>query len=334
MIARLIGWSAENLMLVLIATAFAVVAGIWARSVAAAGRHSRSLRHAGDCLHRVSGQAPQVVEDQVTYPMTTPHADACPSRRWCADSRSSACRSSTLSSRTAPTFIGHVACPRIPECRGQTNRPGVNPTSGLTPPASAGSTSTRWRAKNKSLAALRSLQDWEIRFGLAKAEGVAEVASVGGIVKQYAVVVDPGRCVVLGIPLSKVRDAIRGATWMSAVGRWSLASTSSWRGGRGYLKGIERHKHIVVKVVGGTRYCEGRCSRDLQATNVAASPRVNGEGEVASGIALQRFGANALTVIDNIKERLKEITPSLPEGTEIVPVYDRSELIHRAIAYA
>ena len=103
--------------------------------------------------------------------------------------------------------------------------------------------------------------------------------------------------------------------------------------GRGYLKGIDDIENIVVKSDGGTPVL----LKDVARVELAGDERrgiaeLNGDGEVASGIALQRFGANALTVIDNIKERLKEIMPSLPEGTEIVPVYDRSELIHRAIA--
>ena len=187
--------------------------------------------------------------------------------------------------------------------------------------------------KNKSLAALRSLQDWDIRFGLSKAEGVAEVASVGGFVKQYAVVVNPGRLRTLGIPLAKVRDVIRGSN-MDVGGRTlELSEHEFMVRGRGYLKGIDDIENIVVKSGGGTPVL----LKDVARVELAGDERrgiaeLNGDGEVASGIALQRFGANALTVIDNIKERLKEITPSLPEGTEIVPVYDRSELIHRAIA--
>ena len=188
--------------------------------------------------------------------------------------------------------------------------------------------------KNKSLAELRSLQDWDIRFGLSKAEGVAEVASVGGFVKQYDVVVDPGRMRTLGIPLAKVRDVIRGSN-MDVGGRTlELAEHEFMVRGRGYLKGIGDLENIVVKSDGGTPVL----LKDIARVETCGPDErrgiaeLNGEGEVASGIALQRFGANALTVIDNIKDRLKEIAPSLPEGTEIVPVYDRSELIHRAIA--
>ena len=187
--------------------------------------------------------------------------------------------------------------------------------------------------KNKSLADLRSLQDWDIRFGLSKAEGVAEVASVGGFVKQYGVVVDPGRLRTLGIPLAKIRDVIRGSN-MDVGGRTlELSEHEFMVRGRGYLKGVGDIENIVVKSDGGTPVL----LKDVARVELAGDERrgiaeLNGDGEAAGGIALQRFGANALTVIDNIKDRIKEIVPSLPEGTEVVPVYDRSELIHRAIA--
>ncbi|MEQ1671802.1 MAG: CusA/CzcA family heavy metal efflux RND transporter, partial [Hyphomicrobium sp.] len=211
--------------------------------------------------------------------------------------------------------------------------------AGVTPTLGPDASGIGWvyqyalRNKDKSLAALRSLQDWEVRFGLSKAEGVAEVASVGGFVKQYAIVVDPGRMRALGISLAKIRDVIRGSN-MDVGGRTlELSEHEFMVRGRGYLKGSEDIERIVVKVDGGTPVL----IKDIARVELAGDERrgiaeLNGDGEVASGIALQRSGANALTVIDNIKKRLDDITPSLPEGTEIVPVYDRSELIHRAIA--
>jgi Cu(I)/Ag(I) efflux system membrane protein CusA/SilA len=211
--------------------------------------------------------------------------------------------------------------------------------AGVTPTLGPDATGVGWvyqyavLGKNKSLAALRSLQDWDIRFGLSKAEGVAEVASVGGFVKQYDVVVDPGRLRTLGIPLAKIRDVIRGSNLDVGGRTLELSEHEFMVRGRGYLKGIKDLENIVVKSDGGTPVL----LKDVARVELAGDERrgiaeLNGDGEVAGGIALQRFGASALTVIDNIKERLKEIVPSLPEGTKIVPVYDRSELIHRAIA--
>ena len=190
----------------------------------------------------------------------------------------------------------------------------------------------RRRRQEQVLAELRSLQDWEIRFGLAKAEGVAEVASVGGFVKQYNVVIDPGRMRSLGIPLSKVREVIRQNN-MDVGGRTvELAEHEFMVRGRGYIKNVADLERIVVKVDGGTPVLLKDIARvELGPDERRGIAELNGEGEVASGIALQRFGANALNVITNIKARLAEIAPSLPKGVEVVPVYDRSELIYRAI---
>jgi Cu(I)/Ag(I) efflux system membrane protein CusA/SilA len=188
-------------------------------------------------------------------------------------------------------------------------------------------------AAKRTLAELRSTQDWQVRFAVAKAEGVAEVASVGGFVKQYSVVVDPRRLKAFDIPLDKVRTAIRMSN-MDVGGRVvELAETEFMVRGRGYLRGIGDIEQIVLKSEGGAPVL----LRDVARVELAPDERrgiaeLNGEGEVASGIAVQRYGQNALSVIENVKARLAEIKASLPEGTEILPVYDRSELIHRAIA--
>ena len=333
MIARLIAWSARNLMLVFIATAFAVVAGIWAVRTLPLDAIPDLSDTQVIVYTEYPGQAPQVVEDQVTYPLTTSMLTV---------PRSKVVRGFSFFgvsfvyvifedgtdiywARSRVLEYLNAAAKRIPA--------GVTPTLG--PDASGVGWVYQYAllSKDKSLAALRSLQDWEVRFGLSKAEGVAEVASVGGFVKQYNVVVDPGRLRSLDIPLAKIRDVIRGNN-MDVGGRTlELSEHEFMVRGRGYLKGIDDIERIVVKVDRGTPVL----LKDVARVELASDERrgiaeLNGEGEVASGIALQRTGANALTVIDNVKSRLKDIAPSLPEGTEIVPVYDRSELIHRAIA--
>ena len=333
MIARLIAWSAKNVVLVFIATAFAVVAGVWAVRTLPLDAIPDLSDTQVIVYTEYSGQAPQVVEDQVTYPLTTSMLTV---------PRSKVVRGFSFFgvsfvyvifedgtdiywARSRVLEYLNAAAKRIPA--------GVTPTLG--PDASGVGWVYQYAVlgKNKSLAALRSLQDWEVRFGLSKAEGVAEVASVGGFVKQYNVVVDPGRLRALDIPLAKIRDVIRGSN-MDVGGRTlELSEHEFMVRGRGYLKGIDDIENIVVKVNGGTPVL----MKDVARVELAGDERrgiteLNGEGEVASGIALQRSGANALTVIENVKNRLKEIAPSLPEGTEIVPVYDRSELIHRAIA--
>ncbi len=158
------------------------------------------------------------------------------------------------------------------------------------------------------------------------------MASVGGFVRQYSVVVDPRRLRAFDIPLAKVRQAIRESN-MDVGGRVvELAETEFMVRGRGYLKSIADIESIVLKAQGGTPVL----IKDVARVELAPDERrgvteLNGEGEVVSGIAIQRYGQNALSVIASIKERLAEIAGSLPKGTEIVPVYDRSDLINRAI---
>ena len=333
MIARLIAWSARNLVLVLIATAFAVVAGMWAVRTLPLDAIPDLSDTQVIVYTEFPGQAPQVVEDQVTYPLTTSMLTV---------PRSKVVRGFSFFGVSFVYVIFedgtdiYWARSRVLE---YLNAAAKRLPSGVTPTLGPDASGVGWvyqyalLGKDKSLAALRSLQDWEIRFGLSKAEGVAEVASVGGFVKQYTVVVDPGRLRSLGIPLGKIREVIRGNN-MDVGGRTlELAEHEFMVRGRGYLKGIPDLESIVVKADGGTPVL----LKDVARVELAGDERrgiteLNGDGEVASGIALQRSGANALTVIDNIKEKLEEIAPALPEGTEIVPVYDRSELIHRAIA--
>jgi Cu(I)/Ag(I) efflux system membrane protein CusA/SilA len=187
-------------------------------------------------------------------------------------------------------------------------------------------------AKDRSLAELRSLQDWSLRYGLSKAEGVAEIASVGGFVKQYNVVIDPQRLRSFDIPLSKVRSAIRASN-MDFGGRTvELSEFEFVVRGRGYLKGIPDLRKIVLKNDAGTPVLLEDVARiELGPDERRGLTELNGDGEVASGIVLQRFGANALEVIDNVKNRLAELAGSLPRGVEIQTVYDRSALIRAAI---
>ncbi|HEY5732990.1 MAG TPA: efflux RND transporter permease subunit, partial [Methyloceanibacter sp.] len=184
----------------------------------------------------------------------------------------------------------------------------------------------------QNLAELRTIQDWFIRFGLAKAGGVAEVASVGGFVKQYSVVIDPRRLQALGIPLSKIRDVIRDSN-MDVGGRTiEVAETEFAVRGRGYIKTIADLEQIVVKSDGGVPVLLKDVARvELTPDERRGITEMNGEGEVVSGIALQRYGENALSVIQNVKDRLAEMAPSLPEGVSVEAVYDRSDLIYRAV---
>jgi Cu(I)/Ag(I) efflux system membrane protein CusA/SilA len=187
-------------------------------------------------------------------------------------------------------------------------------------------------AKDMTLAELRSLQDWVVRFAASRAEGVAEVASVGGFVKQYAIVVDPVRLRAQGVSLAMLREAVRSSN-MDVGGRTvELSEFEFMVRGRGYLKSTADIENIVLKSDRGVPLRISDVARvEIGPDERRGITELNGEGEVASGIVLQRFGANALGVIERAKARLAEIASSLPGGAEIVPVYDRSGLIERAI---
>jgi copper/silver efflux system protein len=188
------------------------------------------------------------------------------------------------------------------------------------------------RGAQKNLAELRTIQDWYIRYGLAKAEGVAEVASVGGFVKQYSVVIDPRRLQALNISIGKIREALRGSN-MDVGGRTvELAETEYAVRGRGYIKSLSDLEQIVVKSDRGVPVLLKDVARiELAPDERRGITEMDGQGEVVSGIALQRFGENALSVIQNVKDRLAEMASSLPQGISIESVYDRSDLIYRAI---
>jgi copper/silver efflux system protein len=332
MIARLIGWSARNLMLILIGTVFAVAAGIYALAHLPLDAIPDLSDTQVIVYTEYKGQAPQVIEDQVTYPLTTAMLTV---------PKSKVVRGFSFFGVSFVYIIFedgtdiYWARSRVLE---YLNAAARKLPAGVTPTLGPDATGVGWvyqyaiQSNNMSLADLRSLQDWNVRYGIAKAEGVAEVASVGGFVKQYNVVVDPGRLRSLSIPLSKVRDVIRGSN-VDVGGRTvELSEFEFIVRGRGYLKSIADLSNVVLKVENGTPVLLKDVARiELGPDERRGITELNGEGEVASGIALQRFGQNALDVIDNVKARFAEMASSLPKGVEIVPVYDRSNLIHDAI---
>jgi Cu(I)/Ag(I) efflux system membrane protein CusA/SilA len=187
-------------------------------------------------------------------------------------------------------------------------------------------------AKNRTLEELRTIQDWFVRYQLTKAQGVSEVASVGGFVKQYQVTVNPRLLQAYGVPLAKVIQVIRESNRDVGGRVVELAETEYVVRGRGYLRGIADLETLVVKAEGGTPVLV----RDIARVELVPDERrgiteLNGEGEVVAGIAVARYGQNAQDVIHNLKAKIAEIASGLPEGVSIQAVYDRSDLIHRAI---
>ena len=332
MLGALIDWSARNKFLVLLATLFVTIAGIYA-----------VLRTPIDALPDLSdvqvivyteypGQAPQVVEDQVTYPLTTAMLSVPKSKVVRGFSFFGASfvyvifedGTDIYWARSRVLEYLNFAAGRLPR--------------GVTPQLGPDATGVGWvyqyavLAKDKSLAELRTIQDWFIRYQLTKAPGVAEVASIGGFVQQYQVVVDPVKLRAYGVPLMKVVQAIRDSNRDVGGRVVEMAETEYMVRGRGYLRGMADIEGLVVKSERGTPVL----IRDIARVELGPDERrgiteLNGEGEVVSGIAMARYGQNALDVIHGVREKLAEIAPGLPAGVTVETVYDRSELIHRAI---
>ncbi|MBX9933468.1 MAG: CusA/CzcA family heavy metal efflux RND transporter [Methylobacterium sp.] len=333
MIARLIGWSARNLVLILIGTVFAVGAGLHAMRTLPLDAIPDLSDVQTIVYTEYPGQAPQVVEDQVTYPLTTAMLTVPKSKVVRGFSFFGVSFVYVIFEDGTDPYWARSRVLEYLSAAGRRLPAGVTPTLG--PDA----TGVGWVyqyavvAKQQTLAEMRSLQDWVIRFGASRAEGVAEVASVGGFVKQYNVVVDPNRLRAQGVSMGRLRDAIRSSNADVGGRTVELSEFEFVVRGRGYLKNIADIESIVLKTDAGTPLRVRDVARvELGPDERRGITELNGEGEVAGGIVLQRFGANALSVIQSAKARLAEMAASLPTGTEILPVYDRSGLIEAAIA--
>ncbi|MFH2139474.1 MAG: efflux RND transporter permease subunit [Pseudomonadota bacterium] len=333
MLNSIIEWSAKNRFLVLLATLFITLAGIYAL-----------LKTPLDALPDLSdvqvivyteysGQAPQVVEDQVTYPLTT---------AMLAVPRSKVVRGFSFFGASFVYVIFedgtdiYWARSRVLEYLNQAA--GRLPRS-VSPQLGPDASGVGWvyqyalLSEKHDLAQLRTLQDWYLRYQLTKAQGVAEVASIGGQVQQYQVTVDPVKLRAYGIPLSRVSQVIRDGNRDVGGRVLEMAETEYMVRGRGYLRGKADIEMLVVKADRGTPVL----LRDIAHIELGPDSRrgiaeLNGEGEVVSGIAMARYGQNALEVIANIKQKIAEVSAGLPDGVSIKAVYDRSELIQRAIA--
>ncbi len=333
MLDRVIEWSARNVFLVLLATLAVIGGGIYAVK----NTPLDALPDLSDVQVIVytpySGQAPQVVEDQITYPLTT---------AMLAVPKAKVVRGFSMFGASYVYVIFedgtdiYWARSRVLEYLSavQGNLP-----AGASPQLGPDATGVGWvfqyalTGKDQSLADLRSVQDWYVRYQLTKAGGVAEVASVGGFVKEYQVAVDPHLLASFDIPLARVSQVIRESNQDVGGRVVELSEKEYMVRGLGYLKGIEDIEQLVLKSDGGTPVLVRDIARvELVPAGRRGIAELNGEGEVASGIVMARFGENALDVIANVKSKIEELKPGLPEGTEIVPVYDRSRLIESAIA--
>jgi len=281
------------------------------------------------------GQAPQVVEDQVTYPLTTamlavPKAKVVRGYSFFGLSFVYIIFEDGTDmywARSRVLEYLNYASNRLPQ--------GVNPALG--PDATGVGWVYEYALVDKSgkhdLAQLRSLQDWYLRYPLQTVSGVAEVASVGGFVKQYQVEVDPNALLAYGIPLAKVKQAIQRSNNDVGGRLIEMAETEYMVRGLGYIRSIDDINSIPLGVD-----ANGTPVRIQDVAHVHMGPELrrglvelDGEGETAGGVVIMRFGENAKATIAGVRNKLDELSKGLPEGVEIVPVYDRGDLIERAV---
>ena len=334
MIARILRWCAANRFLVFTGTILAIAAGIW------------SMMHIPiDALPDISdvevvihtrwaGQPPNLIEDQVTYPIVT---------TLLAAPRVKAVRAQTMFGDSYVFVVFkdgtnlYWARSRVLEYLQQIEGrlpPGVHPEMG--PDATAAGWVYEYalvdHTHRYSLADLRTLQDWYLRYQLETVPGVAEVASIGGFVRQYQVNLDPNKLRAYDIPLSTVIERIRASTNEVGGGVLELSGAEYMVRGLGYIRSLQDLADIPVAVKNGTPVLV----KDLGAVNFGPAPRRGvadwqGEGETVGGIVVMRYGENALKVIRAVKAKLADIAPSLPPGVTIRSAYDRSGLIEASV---
>ncbi len=334
MIAALIRWSVTNRFLVLMATAFLVAAGLWSVKNTAVD----ALPDLSDVQVIVRttypGKPPQVVEDLVTYPLTTtmlsvPGAKTVRGYSFFGDSY--------VYILFDDKTDAYWARSRVVEYLNQVQSklpPGA--TAALGPDA----TGVGWvyeyalvdRTGKNDLGQLRALNDWFLKFELKTVPDVAEVASIGGMVKQYQVVLDPDRMRGLGVTQATVMEALKNANQASGGSVVEMAEAEYMVRSRGFLKSLDDFRTIPLSLSGTTPVL----LRDVASVQVGPEMRrgiaeLDGEGEVAGGVVVMRSGKNARTTIEAVKAKLAALKPSLPAGVEVVETYDRSKLIDRAV---
>ncbi len=332
MVSKIIEWSVRHVFLVLLAT-FSIVAwgiyAVWKTPVDAIP----DLSDVQVIIYtEYPGQAPQVVEDQITYPLSTAMLSVPKSKVVRGLSAFGVSfiyvifedGTDIYWARSRVLEYLSFAANKLP----QNVRPALGPDA----------TGVGWvyqyavTAEEHTLDELRSLQDWFLRYQLVVAEGVSEVASVGGFEKTYQITVDPRRLQAYGISLKTVIDVVAQSNRDVGGRVIELTETEYMVRGKGYLRGISDLEYLVVKAHEGKPVLLRDVARvELAPTERRGITELNGEGEAVSGIVVARYGENALDVIRNIEAKIDELKPGLPARVEIQPVYDRSELIERAI---
>lgn len=334
MIAAVIRWSLRNRLLVLLATLIMAAWGVW--SIQQAPLDALPDLSDTQVIIRVSypGKAPQIVEDQVTYPLTTtmlsvPGAKTVRGFSMFGDAYVYV----LFEDGTDPYW----ARSRVLEYLSQIQ-------SSLPPETKASlgpdATGVGWvfeyvltdKSGQHSLGDLRAIQDWILKYELKTVPDVSEVASVGGMVKEYQVVLNPDRLRALNVTHEQVISAIQSANQEGGGSVLELGEAEYMVRTTGYLKSIDDFNQVVIAARGGVPVLLSDVASVRRGPAIRRGvAELNGEGEVAGGIIIMRSGKNALTTIDAVKAKLAEVQKSLPAGVEIVPVYDRSQLIKNSV---
>jgi len=335
MIESIIRWSVNNRFFVLLATAILVGIGLYSMK----NTPVDALPDLSDVQviikTRYPGQAPQVVEDQVTYPLTTamlsvPGAKTVRGYSFFGDSFVYVIFDEDTDLYWARSRVLEYLSQVIPSLP-ENARPQLGPDA----------TGVGWvylyalvdRTGKHDISQLRSLQDWFLKFELQTVSGVSEVAALGGMVKQYQVKVDPDKLRAFDIPLSKIQMAIKMGNQEIGASVVEMAEAEYMVRATGYLQSAKNLGNIPLRVnKNGTPVL----LKDVAEIGEGPQMRrgiaeLNGEGETVGGIVVMRFGENAQETINGVKAKLEELKAGLPEGVEIVPVYDRSALIERAV---
>ncbi|NGZ09892.1 MAG: efflux RND transporter permease subunit [Nitrospira sp. LK70] len=336
MIARLIEGSARNPVLVILCVLLLAGWGLWALFQVPLD----AIPDLSDVQVIVytewQGRSPTLIEDQITYPVVTSLLAGPKVKRVRGVSEYGVSYVYVIfEDRTDLYWARSRVLEYLQKLTGKLP-PGVTPTLG--PDATGVGWVYQYALVDESgthdLAQLRSLQDWYLRYQLESVPGVAEVSAVGGFVKQYQIEVDPNTLAAYRLPIQRVIEAVRNSNAEVSGRVLEMAGTEYVIRGRGYLRSVDEIELIPVGTDGrGTPILV----RDIGHVQLGPDQRrgiaeLDGKGQIVGGIVIMRVGENALTVIERIKERLQEIIPTLPAGVRIVPTYDRSDLIHRAIA--
>jgi Cu(I)/Ag(I) efflux system membrane protein CusA/SilA len=334
MLGRIIEGSVKNRYFVVLAMFFLAAWGIWAMSRIPLDAIPDLSDTQVIVLTEYAGQGPRIVEEQVTYPLTT---------AMLAVPKAQVVRGYSFFGLSFVYIIFedgtdiYWARSRVLEYLNYVSK---RLPQGVTPTLGPDATGVGWvyeyalvdRTGRHDLAQLRSIQDWFLRYELTAVDGVSEVASIGGYVRQYQVIVHPDKLAAYGIPIQKVRMAIQRSNSDVGGRLVEMAETEFMVRGLGYIRSMEDLNNVPLASDRGTPVL----LRDVADVRTGPELRrgiadLNGEGDVAGGVVVMRYGENALKTIRNVKEKLSSLAAGLPEGVEIVPVYDRSGLIERSI---